>query len=121
MKEVLCSLHAKNLLNSNDKAESEENGIPNLPTANIVQMKPVELDKDVQPSNLNSQQASQGVTSDPLIPAIIGLPSPFSVYSPTPARVINTETNPLCSPQLTNLANSSLLNYKTSFAERFWQ
>ena len=53
-KEVLCSLRAKNLLNSNDIAESEENGIPNLPTANFVHIKPVELDKDVQPSNLNS-------------------------------------------------------------------
>ena len=43
--EVLCSLRAKNLLNSNDIAESEVNEIPNLPTANIVHIKPVELDK----------------------------------------------------------------------------
>ena len=45
----LCSLHSKNLLNSNDIAESEENGIPNLPTADVVHIKPVDLDKDVQP------------------------------------------------------------------------
>ena len=51
MKEVLCSLCAKNLLNSNDIAESEENGIPNLPTVDVVHIKPVEL--DVRPSNLN--------------------------------------------------------------------
>ena len=43
--EVLCSLRAKNLLNSNDIAESEVNEIPNLPTADIVHIKPVELDK----------------------------------------------------------------------------
>ena len=54
VREVLCLLRAKNLLNSNDKAESEEYGIPNLPTANVIHIKPVELDKDVQPSNLNS-------------------------------------------------------------------
>ena len=59
MKEVLCSLRAKNLLNSNDISESEENGIPNLPTADVVHIKSVELDKDIQPSNLNSQQALQ--------------------------------------------------------------
>ena len=49
MKEVLCSLRSKNLLNSNDIAESEENGIPNLPTADVVHIKPVDLDKNVQP------------------------------------------------------------------------
>ena len=36
--------------------ESEENGIPILPTADIVHIKPVELDKDVQPCNLNSHK-----------------------------------------------------------------
>ena len=66
MKEVLCSLRAKNLLNSNDIAKSEENGIPNLSTVDVVRIKPVELDKDVPPSNLNSQQASQGITSSHL-------------------------------------------------------
>ena len=33
VKEVLCSLRAKNLLNSNDVAELEENGISDLSTA----------------------------------------------------------------------------------------
>ena len=63
VKEVLRSLRAKNLLNSNDIAESEKNGILILPTADVVHIKPVELDKDVQPSNLNSQQpqTSQGI------------------------------------------------------------
>ena len=54
MKEVLCSLRAKNLLNSNDIEESEENGIPNRPTVVVVHIKPVESDKDVQASTLNS-------------------------------------------------------------------
>ena len=84
MKKVLCSLRAKNLLNSNDIAETEENAIPNLPTADAVHIKPVELDKDVQPSNLNSQQASQGIISNPLTPARIRLPLPISVYTLTP-------------------------------------
>ena len=53
MKEVLYSLRAKNLLNSNDIEESEENRIPNLPTVDVVHIKPVESDKDVQASNLN--------------------------------------------------------------------
>ena len=35
----------------------------------VVHIKPVELDKDIQPCNLNSQQASQGIISNPLIPA----------------------------------------------------
>ena len=63
VKEVLRSLRAKNLLNSNDIVESEKNGILILPTADVVHIKPVELDKDVQPSNLNSQQpqTSQGI------------------------------------------------------------
>ena len=63
VKEVLRSLRAKNLLISNDIAESEKNGILILPTADVVHIKPVELDKDVQPSNLNSQQpqTSQGI------------------------------------------------------------
>ena len=81
VKEVLCSLRAKNLLNSNDIAESEKNGIVNLPTADVVHIKPVELDKDVQPSNLNSQQpqTSQEIISNPLTPARIGSPPSFSV------------------------------------------
>ena len=81
VKEVLCSLRAKNLLNSNDIAESEKNGILILPTADVVHIKPVELDKDVQPSNLNSQQpqTSKGIISNPLTPARIGSPPSFSV------------------------------------------
>ena len=46
VKEVLCSLRSKNLLNSNDIAKSEENRIPNLPTADVVHIKPVESDKE---------------------------------------------------------------------------
>ena len=88
MKEVLCSLLSKNLLNNKDIAESDENGIPNLPTADVVHIKPVELDKDVQPCNLNSQQASQGIISNPLRPATIGSAPPISVYTPTPTRII---------------------------------
>ena len=88
MKEVLCSLRARNWLNSNVITESEENGIPNLPTADVVHIKPVELDKDVQPSNLNSQQASQAITSNHLTTARIGLPPLFLAYTPTPARNI---------------------------------
>ena len=42
VKEVLCSLQAKNLLNSNDIAEPEENRIPNLPTGDVVHIKLVE-------------------------------------------------------------------------------
>ena len=108
VKEVLCSLRAKNLLNSKDIAELEENGISNLSTADVVHIKPVELDKDVQPSNLNSQQASQGITSNPLTSARIGSALPLSVYTPTPARITNTEKDPLCSPQPINLVNSQL-------------
>ena len=104
----MCSLRAKNLLSSNDIAVSEENGIPNLPTADVVHIKPVELDKGVQPSNLNSQQASQGIVSNPVTPARTGLPPPFSVYIPTPAGIINTEKDPFCSPQPINLVNSQL-------------
>ena len=74
MKEVLCSLHAKNLLNSNDIVKSAENGIPNLPTPDVVHIKPLELDKDVQPINLNSQQVLQEIISNPLTPARIELP-----------------------------------------------
>ena len=81
MKEVLCSLRAENLLNSNDIAESEENGIPNLSTADIVHIKPVELDKDCQPRNLNSEQASQEIISNPLTTVRIGSNPPFSVTS----------------------------------------
>ena len=86
----MCLLRAKNLLNRNDVAESEENGIPNLPSADVVLTKPVQLDKDIQPSNLNSQQALQGIISNLLTPARTS-PPPFSVYTPTPARIINTE------------------------------
>ena len=99
MREVLCLLRAKNFLNSNGKAESEKFGIPNLSTADVVHIKPVKLDKDVQPSNLNSQQTSQGIISDPLTPARIGLSPPFSVYTPTPAKIVNSEKDPLCSSQ----------------------
>ena len=53
MKEVF--LFSKNLLSSSDIAESEENRIPSLPTADFVHIKPVDLGKDVQPSNLNFQ------------------------------------------------------------------
>ena len=82
------------MLNSNDIAEPEENGIPNLPTGDVIHIKPVELDKGVQSSNLNSLQASQGIISNPHTPAGIGSPPPFSVYTPTLARIINTEKDP---------------------------
>ena len=59
----------KRLLNSKDIAESEENGIPNVPTMDIAYIKLGELDKDVQPCNLHSEQASQGNISKPLTPA----------------------------------------------------
>ena len=108
VKEVLCSLRSKNLLNGNDIAESEENGIPTLPTADVVHIKPVKLDKDIQPCNLNFQQASQGIISNPLTPARIGSPPPFSVYTQTPARIVNTKKDPLCSPLPINLVNSQL-------------
>ena len=108
VKEVLCSLCTKNLLNSNDIAESEENEIPNLLTADVIHIKPVELEKDVQRCNLNSQQASQGIISNPLTPARIGSPPPFSIYTPTSARIINTEKGPLCSPLPINLVTSQL-------------
>ena len=42
----MLSICSKNLLNSSDIAESEENGIPNLPTVDVALIKPVELDKD---------------------------------------------------------------------------
>ena len=100
VKEALCSLRAKNLLNSKDIAESEENGIPILQTVDVVHIKPVELDKNILPSNLNSQQTWQKIISNPLIP--------FSVYTPTPARIINTKKDPLCYPQPINLVNSQL-------------
>ena len=95
MNELLCLLHAKNLLNSYDIAETEENGISNLPAADAVHIKPVELDKYVQPNNLNSQQAFQGIISNPLIPASTGLLPPFLVYTPTPPWIINTKKYPL--------------------------
>ena len=87
VKEVLCSLRAKNLFNSNDKAESEENGIPNLPTADVVHIKPVELDKDVQ--------LVTWIISNPLTPARVEATPPFSVYTPTKARIVNTEEKTL--------------------------
>ena len=77
VKEVLCSLRSKDLLNSNDIAESEENGIANLPTADVVHIKSVESDKDVQPCNLNSQQGLQGIISNPHKPARVGSPPSF--------------------------------------------
>ena len=67
----MCSLRAKNLLNSNGIAEWEENGITNLTAEDFVYKKPVELDKvnpDVQPSDLSSQQALQGNIYNPLTP-----------------------------------------------------
>ena len=121
VKEVLCSLYAKNLLNSNDIAESEENGISNLPTANVIHIKPVELDKDVQPSNLYSQQLSQGIISNPLTPATIGLPPPFSVYTPILARIINSKKDPLSSPQPITLVNSQLTQLENKIYGKLWQ
>ena len=85
-------LPAKNLLNSSDIAD-------------VAHIKPVELGKDIQPSSLNSQQASQGIISNPLTPARIGSPPHFSVYASNPARIINTEKDPLCSPQPINLVS----------------
>ena len=46
--EVMCSLRPKNLLNSIDIAESEENGIPNLTIQDVVNIKPVELDEEIK-------------------------------------------------------------------------
>ena len=46
--------------------------------------------------------------SNPVIPTRIESPLPFSVYTPTPARVINTEKDPLCSPLPINSVNSQL-------------
>ena len=115
MKGVLCSLRAKNLLKSNGIAESEENGIPNLPTPDVVHIKPVQIDKDkpdVLPSTLNSQQASQGSISNSFTPARIESPLPFSVYTPTAARIINTKKDPLCSPLPINLVNSSAFSIR---------
>ena len=96
------------MLNNNDIAESEENGIPNLPTADIVHIKPVELDKDGQPRNLNFEQASQGIISNSLTPARIGSNPPLSVHTLTPTGIINTEKGPLCSPLPINLVNFQL-------------
>ena len=77
-------------------------------TADVVHIKPVKLDKDVQPSNLNSQQVSQGIISNPLTPARIGLPPTFSVYTPILARIMNSKKDPLSSPQPITLVNSQL-------------
>ena len=115
MKEVLCSLRLKNSLYSNDIEESEENGILNLPTTDAVHIKPVKLDKDVQPCNLNSQQSLQGIISNPLRPARIGSAPPFSVCTPAPARIINTEKDPLCSPLPINLVTSQLTKLENKF------
>ena len=104
------------MLNNNDIAESEKNGISILPAADVVHIKPVEWDKDIQPSNLNSQQASQGIISNPLTPARIGSPPPFSVYTPTTARITNTKKDPLCSPLPINLVNSQL----TQVENKLW-
>ena len=79
-----------------------------IPTADVVYKKPVDSDKDVQPSNLNSQEASQEIISNPLTPPRTGSPPPFSVYTPAPARIINTEKDPLCSPLPINLVTSQL-------------
>ena len=46
--EVMCSLRPKNLLNSIDIAESEENGIPNLTIRDVVNIKSVELDEEIK-------------------------------------------------------------------------
>lgn len=54
------------LKRSKDIAESEQKGIPNIPTVDITCIKPGELDKDVQPCDLHSEQASQGNISKPL-------------------------------------------------------
>ena len=105
VKEASCSLRAKNLLNSNNIAESEENGISNLPTVGVVYIKPVKLDKDVQPSNLNFQQAWQGIISNLLTLTRTESPPSFSVYTPNPAWIINTEKDALCSLQPINLVS----------------
>ena len=74
----------------------------------VAHIKPVGLDKDVQPSNLNSQQTSQRIISNTLTTGRTGLPPPFSVNTPIPARKINTEKDTLCCPQPINLVNSQL-------------
>ena len=109
----MCSLRSKHLLNSNDIAEPEENGIPSLPTEDVVHIKPVELGKDVQSSNLNSQKASQGIISNPHTPARTGSPPPFSVYTQTPARIINTEKDP--PPPPINLVTFLLTQLENKF------
>ena len=57
---------------------------------------------------IRHQQASQAIMSNPVIPTRTESPPPFSVYTPTPARVINTEKDPLCSPLTINSVNSQL-------------
>ena len=42
----MSALCTKNLLNSNNVVDSDENRIPNLSIADVVHIKPVELDKD---------------------------------------------------------------------------
>ena len=60
VKEVLCSLRAKNLSNSNDIAESEENGIPNLPTVDVVHnIKPVGFPTSIVGNHIKSSHTSQ--------------------------------------------------------------
>ena len=108
VKEGLYLLRSKNLLNSNDIAESEENGIANLQTGDVVHIKPVELGKEVQTGNQNSQQASQEIISNPHISVKIGSLPPFLVYTATPARIMNTEQVSLFSPLSINLVTSQL-------------
>ena len=64
----------------------------------VVHIKPVELDKDIQPCNLNSQQASQGIISNPLIPAS-ELPSELPTL---PQSHINTPQVPNSRPVFEN-------------------
>ena len=73
MKEVLCSLRSKNLLNSNDIAESEENGNSDLPTADAVHIKPAEPEfpKTIAGNRIKSSHTSQKWST----------PSFFSLYS----------------------------------------
>ena len=72
----------------------------------------MELAKDVQSSNLNFQQVSQGNKFNSLTPARIESHLPFSVYTPTPVKIINTEKDHLCSPLPINLVNSKLTQLK---------
>ena len=103
----MCLLRAKNLLNSNDSRIRRK---WNLQSPNSVRRtyKTCRVRQDVQPSNLNSQQTLQGIISNPLTLPGIESPPPFSVYTRTPARIINTKKDPLCSPLPINLVTSQL-------------